>query len=259
MNSSFVDCVAMVTGGSKDAGAATVREFVRRGAKVIAVDIDEAAARKLATSIDSSGDSVVPLACDVADKKQVAAVFEQVSRRFGRLDYLVNMAGPYRPSEPLEQWEFMVTTNLLGTLYACRQAIELMKDQGGSIVNVASDSGLGFGPEQQPGYGAAKAGVIRFTSAMKPLAGTAKIRVNCVVPDWIGTAAVTSWIAKLSEQEKLDNHVPSHVTTNEEFAATILEVASREEFAGRIVLCWSGRPFEVVAYGDRGFQNVEPF
>jgi len=259
MSSEMSERVAFVAGGSKDTGTAAVHELVRRGARVVVADIDAQAAQAVVESTDDSGKSVIAVRCDVADEAQVKMAFAETIRRFGQLDYLINLAGPYRPRDPLEQWEFMVKSNLLGTLYTCRHAIELMKSRGGSIVNIASDSGLGFGPEQQPAYGAAKAGVMRFTAALQYLAASHGIRVNCVVPDWIGTHAVMSWINSLSHEERVANHVPARMITTEEFAAVILDVATRQDLAGRIVLCWSGKPLEVIDYGDRGYSSALPF
>ena len=249
--------VALITGGSKDTGADLVRKFVRLGTKVAIVDVDMDAAQTLASEIDPSNSSVLAIRCDVAKQTDVQSAFAKTLERFGRLDYLINLAGPYRPRDPLEQWEFMVSTNLLGTLYATRAAVDAMKKHGGSVVNVASDSGLGFGPEQQPAYGAAKAGVMRFTAALQFLAKDHGIRVNCVVPDWIGTHAVMSWISQLSPTECAANHVPTHMITTSEFADLIIDVATRKDLAGRVILSWSGKPPEVIEYGDRGYQSVE--
>jgi len=252
------ECVALVTGGAKDSGADVVRKFSQLGAKVVIADVNMPAAQLLADSIDADQKVAMAIHCDVSSQAEVQALFSQVLERFGRLDYLVNLAGPYRPRDPLEEWEFMVTTNLLGTMYACRLAIDAMTARGGSIVNIASDSGLGFGPEQQPAYGAAKAGVMRLTAALQYLAKERSIRVNCVVPDWIGTQAVMSWINSLSPEEKAAIHVPDHMITTDEFADVIIDVVTRPELAGRVVLSWSGKGLEVIAYGDRGYLSTTP-
>jgi hypothetical protein len=67
-----------------------------------------------------------------------------------------------------------------------------------------------------------------------------------------------SWIDTLSPEERTANHVPSRMISAEEFAAVIVDVATRRDLAGRIVLCWSGKPLEVIAYADRGYHSSTP-
>ena len=104
---------------------------------------------------------------------------------------LVNNAGggghvpPHFPDASPAQWGATLDLNLRGPMLATQLALEPMRAAGGgAVVNVASTAGLGLAPYVSPEYGAAKAGLIRFTST---LAGLDGVRVNCVVPDWIDT------------------------------------------------------------------------
>lgn len=261
MEASLRGRVALVAGGGHGAGPAAARAFARRGAAVVVADLDGEAAEGVAAGLrEGGGAGALAQACDLQEEAQVAALFARVEREHGRLDLLLHLAGPYRPEDPLEHWAFMVRSNLLATIHTNRRAVELMKaGGGGAIVNVASDSGLGFGPEAQPAYGAAKAGVMRFTAALGFLDERYGIRVNCLVPDWIETEAVARAVGGMSPAERARAHVPSHLTTPEEFAEACLELAERRDLAGRVVLCGSGRPLELVEAGDPGYARVRPF
>jgi NAD(P)-dependent dehydrogenase (short-subunit alcohol dehydrogenase family) len=225
--------VMLVTGGGSGAGAAIARRSAAMGARVVIADIDYALAGEVAASIRAGGGNALAHRCDVASEDQVAALIERALREFAGLDLVVNNAGPWLDDDPLDHWARIVSANLLGTMYVTRQAIDVLKGRGGSIVNVASDSGLGFGAEDRPAYGAAKAGIMRFTAALRSLHKQHRIRVNCIVPDSIPVV--------------------------DDFAAAVLDLAMREDCAGRVVLYRAGRACEVVEYGDPGYRRADPF
>jgi NAD(P)-dependent dehydrogenase (short-subunit alcohol dehydrogenase family) len=106
----------------------------------------------------------------------------------------------------------------------------VLKRRGGAIVNVAAESGLGFGAEDRPAYCAAKAGIMRLTAALGSLSNQ-KIRVNCIAPEVIDEV--------------------------EDFAATAIGLALREDCAGRIVLYRTGRAAELVDFGDPGYRQTQ--
>jgi NAD(P)-dependent dehydrogenase (short-subunit alcohol dehydrogenase family) len=224
--------VALVTGGGSGAGAAIARRCASMGARVVVADIDFALAGAVAASIRGSGGSALAHRCDVAAEDQVATLIDRAMREFSGLDLVFNNAGPWINNDPLDHWPRIVNANLLGTMHVTRQAIEILKRRGGSIVNIAADSGFGFGAEDRPAYSAAKAGIMRFTAALRPLQAQHKIRVNCIAPDVIDAA--------------------------EEFAAAVVDLALREDYAGRVVLFRSGHAREVVEYGDPGYRRAEP-
>jgi NAD(P)-dependent dehydrogenase (short-subunit alcohol dehydrogenase family) len=225
--------VALITGGGSGAGAAIARRCANMGARVVVADIDYALAGEVAAKIRATGASALAHRCDVAADDQVAILIERALREFGGLDLVFNNAGPWINDDPLDHWPRIVNANLLGTMHVTRQAIEILKRRGGSIVNIAADSGFGFGAEDRPAYSAAKAGIMRFTAALRPLHAQHKIRVNCIAPDVISEA--------------------------EEFASAVVDLALREDCAGRVVLFRNGYAREVVEYGDPGFRRAEPF
>src|SRR4029453_18190895 len=103
---------------------------------------------------------------------------------FGGLDILVNNAGgfpyPVFPDAPLEHWSRSFDLNLRLTMAAIHFAVPvLQRNGGGAIVNIASSAGLGLAPHPAPEYAVAKAGIMRLTTCLAPLAERG-IRVNCV-------------------------------------------------------------------------------
>jgi NAD(P)-dependent dehydrogenase (short-subunit alcohol dehydrogenase family) len=222
--------VALVTGGGSGAGAAIARRCAAMGANVVVADIDFALAGEVAASIRASGGGALAHRCDVAAEDQVVTLVDRATREFGGLDLVFNVAGPWLNGDPLAYWSRIVSANLLGTMHVTRQAIEVLKRRGGSIVNVAADAGLGFGGEDRPAYCAAKAGIVRLTAALCSLKEQ-KIRVNCIAPDVIDEV--------------------------EGFAAAAIALAMREDYAGRVVLYRKGRASELVEFGDPGFRQTQ--
>jgi NAD(P)-dependent dehydrogenase (short-subunit alcohol dehydrogenase family) len=223
--------VALITGGGSGAGAAIARRCALMGASVVIADIDYALAGEVASSIRGTGSGALAHRCDVAAEEQVAAMLDRTVREFGGLDLVFNVAGPWLNNDPLDYWPRILNANLLGTMNVTRRAIDILKRRGGAIVNVAADAGLGFGGETRPAYCAAKAGIIRFTAALRSLQNQ-KIRVNCIAPEVIGSV--------------------------DEFAVAALDLALREDFAGRVVLYRAGGKMEVVDYGDPGYRHAQP-
>ena len=251
--------VALVTGGGSGAGAAIARAYAAIGARVVVSDIDYALAGTVAGEIRAAGGQALAHRCDVSNEDQVVALIARAMHEFGGLNFVVNNAGPYLNDDPLDHWARMVNVNLLGTMLITRHAVDVMKGRGGSIVNVASDSGLGFGAENQPAYGAAKAGVMRFTAALRFLHERYGVRANCIVPDWIETLQVRDWLRRMNGSERAALQLPEVLTTPEQFAEAVIALSLREDCAGRVVLCRSGFPLSLVAYGDPGFRQLETF
>jgi NAD(P)-dependent dehydrogenase (short-subunit alcohol dehydrogenase family) len=221
--------VALITGGGSGAGAAIARHCAAQGASVVVADIDYALAGEVAASIRATGTAALAHRCDVAAEDQVIALVDRVAREFGGLDLVFNVAGPWLEGDVMGHWSRIVSTNLLGTMHVTRLTIDLLKRRGGAIINVAADSGLGFGGEDRPAYVAAKAGVMRLTAALRSLQQQ-KIRVNCIVPEVISSA--------------------------EDFAVAALNLALREECAGRVALYRTGKPMQLVDYGDPGYRQA---
>ena len=92
----FADRVAIITGGGRGIGAATVRRFAQDGAAVVIADLDEAPARAVAAAIEQAGGQALVVRCDVSQRSSVEALFEAAIARFGQVDFLVMYAGILR-------------------------------------------------------------------------------------------------------------------------------------------------------------------
>ncbi|MCK6409303.1 MAG: SDR family oxidoreductase [Thauera sp.] len=196
--------VAMISGAAsaRGIGLATARLFATHGAKVVILDLDEAAAAEAAASI---GPDHRGYGCNVVDKDACVKAAERAIAEFGHIDVLVNNAGITQPVKTLEvdpaSWDRILDVNLRGVLYLSQAVIPHMKKRGGgSIACMSSVSAQrGGGILGGPHYSAAKAGVLGLAKAIAREFGPDNIRVNCVTPGLIQTDISSG---KLSEEQK---------------------------------------------------------
>ena len=221
--------VALVTGAGAGIGHATALALAREGASVVAVDLDEAAARET-VRLAGGGTAV---RADVMDDDELRAAFATA----GPLDVLVNNAGgvsgPTFPEAPPERWNAVLDLNLRATMLGIQLALETMRGHGGAIVNVSSIAGVGYGPHSAPEYAAAKAGVARLTATLAPLADEG-VRVNCICPDWVDTPAARRSLERATPEERAA--APPLVPV-ERVAEAILDLVRDDSLAGRVLVC----------------------
>ncbi|HVH24881.1 MAG TPA: 3-oxoacyl-ACP reductase family protein [Pseudonocardia sp.] len=183
--------VAIVTGAGQGIGRGIAVKLAAEGATVVVTDINEATAKETAGEIGGVG-----LHTDVTSRESVEAMVEQVHRRFGRIDVLVNNAGwdksgPFVESDPAD-WDRIIAINLYGVLHTSKAVLPIMAQQGfGSVVNLASDAGR-VGSSGEAVYSAAKGGVIAFTKATAREMARHQVNVNCVCPGPTDTALFAS-------------------------------------------------------------------
>lgn len=195
--------VALVTGGSDGIGRATARLLLERGASV-------AICGRRQELLDAANAELAPLGTfeahqlDVSDEAAFNGLIENLAKRHGRLDMLVNnaMSVHYAPVTKLtlEQWRKDFAVNADAVFVGTRAAMRIMLAQGsGSIVNIASTNGLKAAPYMSS-YSASKAALIQFTAVAAMEGASAGVRVNTVVPGMIMTAATADYLEKAGEQ-----------------------------------------------------------
>ncbi|MBI5284240.1 MAG: SDR family oxidoreductase [Chloroflexi bacterium] len=213
--------VALVTGAGMGIGRATALRFAAEGANVVVSDINDAAARTVATEI---GETSIVNHCDTSVEADVAAAIEAAIKAFGTIDILVNNAGVGGGVE----WDRMIAVNLSGVMYGCKHGCDAMAERGGgSIVNLSSMLGLISVPfPSVEGYTAAKHGVVGLTKHYATNFGTKGVRVNCINAGWIETA-MTDPIAQAGGKAYMEsNSALGRMGKPEEVAAVALFLAS---------------------------------
>ncbi|MFH4963417.1 beta-ketoacyl-ACP reductase [Gaetbulibacter sp. M235] len=186
--------VAIITGGAKGIGKATVKTFLNHGATVICWDIDEIAGKNLLE--EYKGESISFYKVDTTNKNNVSLVVESIVEKHKRIDILINNAGITRDSTLSkmtdEQWQSVIDVNLTGVFNCTQLVSKVMVEQGsGSIVNAASIVGL-YGNFGQTNYVATKSGVIGMTKVWARELGRKGINVNAVAPGFIATEMVNT-------------------------------------------------------------------
>ncbi|MEZ5740791.1 MAG: glucose 1-dehydrogenase [Burkholderiaceae bacterium] len=180
---------ALVTGAAAGIGEAIAREYVSQGARVLMVDLNEAAGKALAAEL---GDAVRFVAADVAARDSAARCVADCVQAFGRLDILVNNAGIILTRDVLEltvdEFEKVLSVNLTAGFAFAQAAARQMKAQGpgGVIINMSSVNALLAIPDQLP-YAVSKGGVAQLTRVLSVALVPYGIRVNAIGPGTIGT------------------------------------------------------------------------
>ena len=206
--------VAMVTGGARGIGWATVQALAARGAVPVLVDRDVDALAQAAATLDAQGVPHQAEAVDVTDEAALDAIFARVMRRHGRLDILVNNAGIGRRKPAVEltaaDWQAVVDVNLNAVFYGSRAAARLMMPaRRGSIVNVASMMGLsGGGLYPNAAYHATKGAVVNLTRALAVEWAAHGIRVNAVGPTWVRTDLTQALLADAALLKRIEDVTP---------------------------------------------------
>lgn len=183
--------VAVVTGAARGIGLAITRWFLAHGHRVALIDIDRDTLRASAAELNDPS-RVLALPGDVSQPRDVRDAFAQVAVRFARVDALVNNAGVavFKPilETQFEEWKRVFATNLDGPFLCTQAAAPLMLQHGGgSVVNIASISGL-RASTLRVAYGTSKAALLHLTRQQAAELGTRGIRVNAVAPGPVDTA-----------------------------------------------------------------------
>ncbi len=183
--------VAIVTGASKGIGASIAKHLAAEGVSVVLnYSSSKEGADRAVTEIKGKGGSAIAVKANVAKKSEIAHLFSESKKAFGRLDILVNNAGIYEfaPIEEITEEHFhkQFDLNVLGLLLTTQESVKYFGVSGGSVINISSIVST-YAPPGASVYSATKAAVDAITKSLAKELGARKIRVNAIAPGMVET------------------------------------------------------------------------
>jgi NAD(P)-dependent dehydrogenase (short-subunit alcohol dehydrogenase family) len=228
----------LITGGSRGVGAATARLAAAQGYDVaISFISHESAAQAVVADVEAHGRRALAVRGDSADPDQVAHLFAEIDRVFGRIDVLVNNAAMLALQSRIEDLEFarmqrIFAVNAIGPILCAQQAVRRMSTRyngtGGAVINVSSAAARLGSPNEYVDYAASKGAVETFTTGFAKEVARDGIRVNCVRPGHIYTDMHASG-GEPGRVDRVKHSIPmGRGGQPEEVARAILWLASAE-------------------------------
>jgi 3-oxoacyl-[acyl-carrier protein] reductase/pteridine reductase len=230
----------LITGGARRLGRATALAMAEAGADV-AITFLRSAREAQHTIIDagSFGVRAVALRCDVTDEKSVRSTIKETARELGGIDILVNNAANYETAKfeslTLRQWDAIFASNTRGPFLVSREALKLLRQRRGRIINMGSLGGLQAWATHAH-YCSSKAAVHMLTKVMaKALAP--EISVNCVAPGMIdlGEKSAAAFMRRMARQTPMRRNGSAH-----DIAAAVMLFATAPHFITGQILAVDG-------------------
>ena len=249
------DKVVIITGAGSGIGEACMELFAAEGAVVVGVGRREKNLQLVLEKVEASGGQGSIIPADLSDYDLAKGVVEKTVQDHGRVDILVHSASvgwswSHESSDsmndiantPPEKWHEVIGINLNACYFMCHSVLQhMLTEQKGSIVNVASISGM-VGMQNAHTYCSAKGGVINLTRAMANAYGKLGVRSNCVCPGYTDTPMIADVINIFEDEQTADYLTPmSRPGTPEEMAFACLYLGSDEaSYCNGVILAVDG-------------------
>lgn len=226
----FSGRVAFITGAGGGMGLAIARSFLEQGGKALLMDVKPEPAE-----LKPFRQDLVFVQDDLTDESSVAQAVANAMEKFGRLDYLVNVAGVLWFDRDksvldidLDVWDQVMDINLKSMVHTIRHTVPAMrKSGGGAMVHFSTVQCLRGDPAPQDAYGASKAGVVTLSKSVAIQLAGEGIRSNVIFPGVAMTPLQARWDGKKEIQEAVANHVPiGRMGTAEDMANACLFLLS---------------------------------
>ena len=204
--------VALITGAARGLGRACALALANAGADIGLGLRDVNSARDLEEEIEAMGRKVIRLQMDVSSLRQINDAVENVVKKFGRIDVLLNNVGvaPTNPAEKVteEDFDYTINLNLKGTFFTAQAVGKQMIKQGsGRIINMSSQAGF-IALEDESIYCMTKAGINHLTKNLASEWAKYNINVNAVAPTFIETPGTEPWLSDKNFRQSVLNRIP---------------------------------------------------
>ncbi len=230
------DKVALITGAASGIGRETALAFVREGASVVAVDIDDEAGAATVRDLEAAGGKGVYVHADVSKAADCENMVRTAEERFGALNVLFNNAGIMHPADDdavrteEDVWDLTLAINLKGVFLGCKYGVPaLRRAGGGSVINTASFVATLGAATPQLAYTASKGGVLALSRELAVVHARENIRVNALCPGPLRTELLMKFLDTEAKKERRLVHVPmGRFGEAKEMAKAALYLASDE-------------------------------
>ena len=198
--------LALVTGASGVLGLATTKALIEEGYRVIMVDLHQ---EKLEIQADAFGGAAFPVGLDISKPEQVKSVCKKIRQHQGEVSVLANNAGLLSNSKLSDtdddEWRKLLSVNLDGAFYLCREWLDGMKERGwGRIINISSLAMKTGGLTAGTSYTTSKGGLTALTLSIAREAAPHGVTANGIAPAYIKTPMITEFLSAEQQQNLLE-------------------------------------------------------